>query len=201
MFHAPGGWLDVLVALAVVGCLVCAIITCCISPSLQRGKFRFWATTLVGTAFVLAAVDQIWTRQIAPRYFMTGSVSSVRRTGGKDPTVYFTLTNASGGHLRLSASTGSDALQSGEHVRADWMIFDGDVLHYLVLDGKHIGEHFQDVVPFNAIWEPFLGLWLMWSGYRLWRKDPMGHPVRKKQPKEKDPTDVDDQSLLHLNRD
>jgi hypothetical protein len=155
------------------------------------------STVLFGTTFVLGGADSLWTRQVAPKYAMSGTVSSIERIGGKNPKIHFTLTNQNGGHLRLTAATGSNALQLGELIQADWMIFNDNVLHYTVLYGPHRGETFQDVLPFDSLISLLVGPWLMFIGYRLWRKDPLGHP-QKGKPQAPVPSDVDDKSLLHL---
>jgi hypothetical protein len=192
----PAAWLDILVALGILGSVIFGIVTLVIAPSLLRGKTKMLATVLFGASFLLGGADALWTRHVAERYAMSGTVSSIKRTGGKDPSIAFTLTNDNGGHLRLHANTSANSLQPGERIQADWMIFNNNVLHYTVLQGPHQGERFQDVFPFGSMIALLFGPWFIGGGYRLWRRDPMGHPQkRRNQPL---PADVDDKSLLHL---
>ena len=196
----PGGWLDLLTAITIAAGIILVIIVLCLDPSLLRGSLKFWATTALGMVFLLGSADSIYTRKIAPRYGATGIISAVDQHGGKNPRTYFRLNTTDGGYFRLCAKTESGDLQNGETITAEWMIFDADVLHYRVLTGPHRGNHFQDVIGFEAIVEPIFGLFLIGGAFRLWRRDPLGHP-QKPSGRERAPDGVDDQSLLHLNRD
>ena len=100
----------------------------------------------------------------------------MERHGGKNPKTYFRLNTGNGGYFRLCANSESQALENGETVTADWMLFNADVLHYRVLTGPHSGAQFQDVIELESILGPCLGVYLMYVAYRVRQRSPMSHP-------------------------
>jgi hypothetical protein len=165
-------------------------------PSTKRGKQRFICALLFSSSFFLGAADQIWTRHIAPRKEATGTIIWAKHHGGKNAYTDFELDGASGNRYLLRADSGSNDLQPGEQVHADWMLFNARVLHFIVLEGPHVGAHFQDAVPFESIVGPIFALWFGWISYRSWRKNPQAFIKEDQEPSP--PSDVDDRSLLHL---
>ena len=165
------------------------------TPSLKRGKLCFAGMLLCGASCLLGALDQVWTRHRADRFSADGVIEVVRQTSGKSAWTDFRLHIPYGMYSGLHAETDSRALANGVQAHVEWMLFNGEVLHYQIESGPRRGETFENMVPFSAISIPVCGVLLCWLGWESWRRNPKAYPPPEKSPK----GGVDEDSLLRLN--
>jgi hypothetical protein len=130
---------------------------------------------------------------------VTGTIQNLKQHHGKNSSSSFEIQPANGQQIVVHAAYAGKNLFNGETVRAEVLRYQGTLLSLSVLDGPYAGwKQREGDGTIGACFDIVIGSFLTFLGIRKWRSEPDAPEV----PDYTAPANaVDEQSLLHLNRD
>jgi len=170
-----------------------------LSASPGRGVARLTATLLMGAAFICPAVLALVMIHSSQSFDVTGQIRNLSQHHGKNPSSSFMIERVDGSRVRVNAGYAGDCLQDGEKVVAKVLVYQNTLLYLHVIDGPFSNwEHEEGDGTLGACLGIALGSFFVIGGVRKWKLDPDAPDV---QDDRAPVSGVDDQSLLHLNRE
>jgi len=171
-----------------------------LSAGPKRGVARLTATILMGAAFICPAVVEVIMIHLSPHFEVTGRIQNLIQRHGKNSHSTFEIERMDGNVARVTAGYSGDHLQNGEMVVVKGLLYQNTLLYLRVIDGRFLNwEHHEGDGTLGACLRIAFGSFFVIGGVRKWRLDPDAHEV---QDDDRRPlSGVDEQSLLHLNRE
>jgi hypothetical protein len=171
--------------------------TLCASP--KRAVARLISTLLMGAAFICPAVTALILIHVSPRIEVVGRILNLVQRHGKNSSSTFEIERADSSKVLANAGYDGDHFQDGETVVAKVLFYENTLLYLHVVDGQFAGwEHHEGDGTLGAWLGIALGSFFVIGGIRKWRLDPDAPEIQD----DKAPLGgVDEQSLLHLNRE
>jgi hypothetical protein len=148
---------DVLLAIAAIfAAITCGILSSRGSVSLRKGRLRFAATLLFGSALCLASIGELLRLRTLPILSAEGVIRSAAvHSQGKGHRTDFTVTSADGATYHLNADGRSDYFRPDEHVVLTYRGYIGSVVevHFIAASGAEEGifRSTQRLEPFAGI--------------------------------------------------
>jgi hypothetical protein len=189
----------VIVFALIVLSIVCFIWSSNLAEGEKRGQVKLVAMLLMGVAFVsLSVFDLIGIHQ-SERDNVSGVIQNLKQRHGKNSSSSFQIQMTDGRQIAVHATYDGKNLVNGESVHAEVLRYHATLLSLYVLDGAYAGwQHTEGDGTISAFFLLALGFLCIWGGIRKWRSEPDAPQV----PDYGAPaTGIDEQSLLHLNRD
>jgi hypothetical protein len=170
-----------------------------LSSGRKRGIARLTATLLMGAAFICPAVVALIMIHRSPSVEVTGRIQNLVQLHGKHSSSTFEIESVDGSTVLVYADYAGDHLQNGEIAHATVLQYQNTLLALHILDGSSSGWEIQEGNGTVSAWLKIaLGSFFVAGGIRKWRLDPDAPEIQD----DKTPLNgVDEQSLLHLNRE
>jgi hypothetical protein len=178
---------------------VCWLWMSTLSEGPKRGQAKLVATLLMGAAFISSASLTLVRIHQSARDNVTGVVQNLIQRHGKNSSSSFEIQPDKGRQIVVHAMYDGSNLFNGESVHAEVLRYRGTLLNLYVRDGRFAGwQHAEGDGTLGACLSFALGSFFLIFGVRKWRAEPDAPEV----PDYRTPANgIDEQSLLHLNRD
>jgi len=164
-----------------------------------KGRTRFLAVSLFGTAFCAIGLANLIGIHTSVRSSFTGTIGGLRQSHGKNSSSSFYVLGADRKWRNVNCDYSGDHLTDGETVKVRVVNFHSTLLHLTILDGIYSGWSLTE--GDGTVGSTFAvgsGLFLILAARAKLRRDPQDEEVTQ------DPrvplTGVDDASLLHLSK-
>jgi hypothetical protein len=189
----------VIVFALIVLSIACFIWSSNLSEGKKRGQVKLVAMLLMGVAFVSLSIFDLVGIHQSERDSVSGVIQNLKQRHGKNSSSSFQIQMADGSQIAVHAAYDGKNLVNGESVHAEVLRYHATLLSLSVLDGAYAGwQHVEGDGTISGCFLLLLGVLCIWGGLRKWRSEPNAPEV----PDYRTPANgIDDQSLLHLNRD
>ena len=182
-----------------VSFIVCWLWMSTLPEGPKRGRAKLVATLLLGSAFISPALVALVRIHQSEHDNVSGLVQNLTQRHSKNSSSSFEIQPANGRQIVVHAAYAGKNLFNGESVRAEVLRYHGTLLNLHVLDGPYAGwQQTEGDGTIGACFEIVFGSFFILGGIRKWRSEPDAPEV---QDYRTPAGGVDEQSLLHLNRD
>lgn len=188
----------VLCVCLVIGAICFGIAAAMASISPTKGRYKWIATTLFGSAICVTSVAMFVQTQLPVSHFV-GIISSVQvHPEGKDYRTEVQFQAHTGTTLMAHAHGRSSFFRPGERVVLDYQTQTGTIVkaHFIAADGREEGV-FNSADSWMAGLGLLIGLFIIWVAFRVNKRDPEGAEENWRSG-EAPLNSVDEDSLLHL---
>jgi hypothetical protein len=190
---------DVLFFGLIASSFVCWLWMSNLSEGPRRGQAKLVATLLMGAAFISSASVTLVRIHQSARDNVTGVIQNLTQRHGKNRSSSFEIQSANGAQIFVRAEYDGSNLFDGESVHAEVLRYRGTLLNLNVRDGRFAGwQHTEGDGTLGACLSLAIGSFFFVAGVRKWRAQPNAPEA---QDDRAPASGIDEQSLLHLNRD
>jgi hypothetical protein len=170
-----------------------------LSEGRNRGLAKLTAFLLMGSALILPSTADLILIHTSQHFEAKGRIQNLVQRHGKDSFSRFEIEDVDGKRVFVNSAYAGDHLQNGEAVVAKILIYQNTLLSLVVLDGPFADwKHRESDGSLGAWLGIAFGSFFIVGGIRKWKLSPNATET----PDSTTPANgIDEQSLLHLNRE